>query len=89
MWSTCRLLERGDGVLLAPNHADHADCDVIFELARRLGRPFYYMAAYQIFTGIGRVFLPRLGAFPVDREGADLTAFKTGVEVLAGGRTRW
>src|SRR4051812_29395697 len=40
-------LDAGDSVLLAPNHADHADCFVLFELSRRLGRPFAYMAAYQ------------------------------------------
>jgi hypothetical protein len=76
------LLASGDGVMITPNHPDHADCGVVFELARRVKRPFYYMAAYQIFTGIGRVGLPRIGVFPVDREGSDLTAFKTGVEVL-------
>lgn len=76
------LLARGDGVLLAPNHTDHADSYLMFDLSRRLGRPFTYMAAYQIFQGARRWFLPRIGAFPVDREGTDLTAFKTGVDLL-------
>jgi 1-acyl-sn-glycerol-3-phosphate acyltransferase len=80
------LRGRGDGVMITPNHSDHADCGVMFELARRIKWPFYYMAAYQIFTGIGRVGLPRLGVFPVDREGSDLTAFKTGIEVLTNGQ---
>ena len=80
------LLDRGDGVLLTPNHTDHADSHLMFDLSRRLGRPFYYMAAYQIFQGHRRWFLPRIGAFPVDREGADLTAFKTGVDLLARSR---
>jgi 1-acyl-sn-glycerol-3-phosphate acyltransferase len=77
-----QLRKRGDGVLITPNHCEHADAGVVFELARRIGWPFYYMAAYQIFTGIGRFGLPRLGVFPVDREGSDLTAFKTAVEIL-------
>jgi 1-acyl-sn-glycerol-3-phosphate acyltransferase len=77
------LLERGDGVLLTPNHPDHADCFLMFELSRRLRRPFYYMAAYQIFRGKKQWLLPRIGVFPVDREGSDLTAFKAGVDVLA------
>ena len=77
------LLGQGDAVLLTPNHTDHADSHVMFELSRRLGLPFYYMAAYQIFVGKERWFLPRIGAFPVDREGADLKAFKTGVDLLA------
>jgi hypothetical protein len=80
------LLERGDGVLIAPNHCDNADAGVMFEVARRAGRPFYYMAAYQLFTGLNRFHLPRLGVFPVDREGSDLRAFKTGVEILAAGK---
>lgn len=76
------LLGRGDGILLAPNHSDHGDCAVMFELGRKVGRPFCYMAAYQIFAGVNRWLLPRLGAFPVDREGSDLRAYKAGVEVL-------
>lgn len=79
------LLNRGDGVLLTPNHPDHADCFVMFELGQRLRTFFYYMAAYQIFQGKNRWILPRIGVFPVDREGADLTAFKTGVNVLSRG----
>jgi 1-acyl-sn-glycerol-3-phosphate acyltransferase len=77
---------RGDGVLITPNHSDHADSGVVFELARRVRWPFFYMAAYQVFTGIARVGLPRIGVFPVDREGCDLTAFKTGIEVLTKGQ---
>ncbi|WP_422927388.1 1-acyl-sn-glycerol-3-phosphate acyltransferase [Singulisphaera sp. PoT] len=80
------LLDRGDGVLLTPNHPDHADCYMMFDLGRRLSTPFYYMAAYQIFVGKNHWILPRIGVFPVDREGADLTAFKTGVDVLAKGK---
>ena len=76
---------RGDGVLICPNHTDHADSHVMFALGRRVGRPFYYMIAYQILRGARRWFLPRVGAFPVDREGADLAAFKTGVDLLARG----
>ena len=76
------LLGKGDGVLLAPNHTDHADSHVMFALSRAVGLPFYYMAAYQIFRGHRGWFLPRVGVFPVDREGADLTAFKTAVDLL-------
>ena len=79
-------LKQGDGVLLCPNHTDHADSHLLFALSRRVGLPFYYMIAYQILRGPRRWFLPRVGAFPVDREGADLASFKMGVELLAGGR---
>ena len=80
------LLERGDGVLLTPNHPDHSDCFVMFELSRRLRTPFFYMAAHQLFAGKKHWVLPRIGVFPVDREGASLTAFKTGAEILSRGR---
>ena len=80
------LLERGDGVLITPNHPDNADPATIFEVSHRVGRPFHYLAAFQLFRGLARHVLPRIGAFPIDREGADLRAFKTGVEILAKGR---
>jgi hypothetical protein len=82
------LIARGDGVMIAPNHPDHADCGVLLELSGRVRTPFTYMAAYQIFRGyrgFARFLLPRVGAFPVDREGADLKAFRTAVEILAKG----
>jgi Acyltransferase len=78
-------LGRGDGVLVCPNHTDHADSHLMFALSRRVGMPFYYMIAYQILQSFRGWFLPRLGAFPVDREGADLRAFKTAVDLLARG----
>ena len=81
------VLGRGDGVLVVPNHSDRADGLVLLDLADRVGRPFCAMAAHQIFAGGGGVrrwLFPRLGIFPVDREGSDLSAFKAGVEILAG-----
>jgi 1-acyl-sn-glycerol-3-phosphate acyltransferase len=84
------LLGRGDGVLVAPNHSDRADGLVLLDLADRVGRPFCAMAAYQIFAGSAGLrgwLFPRLGIFPVDREGADRSAIKAAVEVLAGGES--
>jgi 1-acyl-sn-glycerol-3-phosphate acyltransferase len=83
------LKKRGDGVLITPNHPDLADPAVLFALSRRAGVPFCYMAAYQIFAGnagLRRFILPRLGVFPVDREGADRASFKAGLDVLIRGR---
>ena len=80
------LLARGDGVLIAPNHGDNADAGVMFQVSQRAGLPFYFMAAYQLFTGLNRFHLPRMGVFPVDREGSDLKAFKAGVEILTAGK---
>jgi 1-acyl-sn-glycerol-3-phosphate acyltransferase len=83
------LLDRQDGVMLTPNHCDRADGLVMLELSDRVGRPFCSMAAYQIFqgnAGLRHWLFPRLGVFPVDREGSDRAAFKTAVEVLSTGR---
>jgi 1-acyl-sn-glycerol-3-phosphate acyltransferase len=80
------IVAAGDSVLITPNHPDHADCYVFFELSRRLGKPLSYLAAYQIFTGMARWVLPRVGVFSIDREGADLSAFKTAVTILAEGK---
>jgi hypothetical protein len=79
------LLSSGDSVLITPNHPDHADCYVLYELSRQLKRPFYYLAAYQIFVGLARWVLPRVGVFSIDREGSDVSAFKTAVGLLAAG----
>ena len=76
------VLNRGDGVVITPNHPDRADPGTLFETSHRVGRPFAYLAGYQLFHGMARHVLPRVGAFPIDREGTDLRAFKVGVEVL-------
>jgi len=84
-----QILARDDGVMVASNHSDRADGLVLLDLADRVSRPFCAMAAYQIFAGnagLRRWLFPRMGIFPVDREGADLSAFKAGVEVLTSGK---
>jgi 1-acyl-sn-glycerol-3-phosphate acyltransferase len=83
------LLDRGDGVLLAPNHSDRADGLVMLDLADRIGRPMCAMAMHQLFAGsagVRRWLFPRLGLFPVDREGSDLAAVKAAVEILSAGQ---
>jgi 1-acyl-sn-glycerol-3-phosphate acyltransferase len=80
------LFGRGDGVLIAPNHPDRADPGTLFEVSHQLGQPFAYLAGYQLFRGMARFLLPRIGVFPIDREGVDLRAFKAGVEVLVKAR---
>jgi 1-acyl-sn-glycerol-3-phosphate acyltransferase len=82
------LLGHGDGVLLAPNHSDRADGLVMLDLADRIGRPMCAMAMHQLFAGsagLRRWLFPRLGVFPVDREGSDLAAVKAAVEILSAG----
>ncbi len=87
--SLAALRDKHDGVLITPNHPDLADPAVMFALSRRVGIPFCYMAAYQIFAGsagLRKFILPRLGVFPVDREGSDRAAFQAGLDVLIEGK---
>jgi Acyltransferase len=79
----------GDGLLLAPNHSDHADPQVLLEVGRRWGRQFYFMAAWQSFYRHWRLdgfLMQRLGAFSVDREGSDRRAVRKAVELLTTGQ---
>lgn len=84
-----KLLDRGDGVLITPNHCDRADGLVMFEAARWVDRPFCYMAAHQIFEGdfgLRYYLFPRVGIFPVDREGTGLAALRASSDVLIQAR---
>jgi 1-acyl-sn-glycerol-3-phosphate acyltransferase len=78
-----------DGVLIAPNHSHDSDPHVMMEIGRRLGRQFYFMAAWQVFQmrrGIDGWVMQRFGAFSVDREGCDRRAIRLATELLTSGR---
>lgn len=78
------LSEEGHAVLFAPNHADHSDPHVMFEvMARHRMRP-YFMAAREVFeiSDRGAWLLQRMGVFSVDRDGPDLSAIKTAISLL-------
>ncbi|HET6882144.1 MAG TPA: lysophospholipid acyltransferase family protein [Pirellulales bacterium] len=79
------LVEQNAGILITPNHPSHADCYAMYEAAESLGRPFYFMTAWQVLAMSNRFqrwVLRRHGSFSVEREGADLWAFKRAVRVL-------
>lgn len=76
------------GCLIAPNHAHYADPQVTFELARRAGRRFIYMATREAFDGWGGWqgwIIQRLGVFSVNRGGANVEAQKFARAVLVAG----
>ncbi len=77
----------GDAVLLAPNHADHADPHLMMEVGRRHGLPFHFMAAREIFEAgaVQSWALQAMGVFSVDRDGPDLAAIKTAIGLLGDG----
>ena len=79
------VVDQGAGVLVTPNHPGHADCYAMYEAADQLGRPFFFMTAWQVFemgSPIARWFYQRYGCFSIEREGADLKAFKRAVQIL-------
>ena len=79
-------VDRGWGVMINPNHPGHADAYAIYETADRIGTPFYFMAAWQVFgkqNWLARRILQHHGCFSVDREGTDRNAFRQAVDVLA------
>ncbi len=82
------LHRAGHSLLIAPNHADHADPPVLLSVGRRHGMAFHFMAARDPFEmGALRAWaMQRVGAFSVDREGADLAAVKAALQILKEGR---
>ena len=80
-----QAIDDGCGVLITPNHASHADSFAVYDIADRLGMPFYAMIAWQNFVrdGVLRAWIVRQhGGFSVDREGNDVSAFRQAVDVL-------
>jgi 1-acyl-sn-glycerol-3-phosphate acyltransferase len=72
-----RLRALGSGpLLLCPNHPTMGDALVIFELGRRAGFTFNYMAARELFFFPLGWVLQRLGAYSVHRGGADREALR-------------
>ncbi len=79
------VLEDDCGVLITPNHSSHTDPLVLLEVASRQRIHLYFMAAWQVFAKahwLRRQELRWHGCFSVDREGADMRAFRQAVEIL-------
>ena len=79
-----RLVGNGQSVLVAPNHADHADPALLVTVGRKNGLAFHFMAAREGFEkgALQRFVLQHSGAFSVDREGADLASIRTAINIL-------
>ena len=78
-------IDRGQGVLITPNHASHADCHCLYAAADELRCPVYVMIAWQIFARDGwlrAMLLRHHGGFSIDREGTDLHAIRQAKEIL-------
>ena len=80
-----RAFRAGHGVLITPNHPSHADPFSMYAAADEVACPFHFMATWHVFTSrgaIGQWALQRIGIFSVDREGADLQAYKAAVKIV-------
>ncbi|TWT76546.1 Acyltransferase [Planctomycetes bacterium CA13] len=77
-------VDRGDGILLAPNHCRYADPLVLGWLARSSKRHVYAMASWHLFnTGWFDSFaIQRMGGFSVFREGPDRQSLELAIEIL-------
>ena len=74
-----------NGVLLCPNHASDLD-PVLIGICLPINYRLHFMAKEELFRNrlFGRI-LRALGAFPVNREGADIQAVKTAMKVIHEG----
>ena len=83
-----QLRQRGDRLLLLPNHPTHADAAIFVEAARQAKLVPQFMAAYDVFLRSRRdaFVMQRLGSFSVDREGSDQRAMKQAMASLMAGR---
>ena len=82
------LARDGQSILIAPNHAGHADPHVLSTVGRDYGMRLHYMAAREGFEKhwFYAFVLQRTGAFSVDREGADVASIRTAMKIIRQGR---
>ena len=81
------LAAEGHSLLIAPNHADHPDPHVLLYAGKQRKLHFHFMAAREGFekSRLYAFLLTRMGCFSVDREGLDIAAVKTAMDIVANG----
>jgi 1-acyl-sn-glycerol-3-phosphate acyltransferase len=70
-------------LLLLPNHPTFHDPIVVFLLSARLGKPFYYLAAYEQFQGILGWFFQSVGVYSIRRGMADRASIGQTLDLLS------
>ena len=79
-------LSEGCGLMITPNHSFHYDSYVMIETAHRVGQPFHFLSAWQVFA-MSKFYEQQVlqwhGCFSINREAADLKAFKQSVDIVA------
>ncbi len=78
-------LNRGDGILLAPNHCRYADPLVLGWPARVVRSHVFAIASWHLFNkGRFDTFaIRKMGGFSLNREGSDRQSLETAIEILA------
>jgi Acyltransferase len=74
---------RGSRGILSANHPTTNDPLIAFELSRRLGEPFNYLACRDIFDGLYGSLIQRLGAYSILRGLPDREAIRATRRLLA------
>ena len=69
--------------LLLCNHPTFNDPLVMFGFSQRVGRPFYYMAAYERFGGLEGWLLQQIGGYSIRRGQADRDSVAQTLKLLA------
>ena len=77
------MLPRKGSLIVVCNHISEMDPPV---LGSTIPRQTMFMAKHELFANrTGEFFMPRIGAFPVKREGVDTAALRTALEALEKG----
>lgn len=76
-----KCLEEG-GAILAANHASFLDPPIV---ACAYERQISFLARETLFRGLGGWLYPKLSAFPINRDAADLKSIKSILRLLRGG----
>ena len=78
-------LERGDGVIWAPNHARYSDPLVLGWPARELKTAVFAMASWHLFNDgwFDSWAIRKMGGFSIFREGTDRKSIESTIKILA------
>ncbi len=77
-------LDRGDGILLAPNHCRYADPLALGWPAREAGTHVFAMASWHLFNEgwFDSFAIQKMGGFSINREGSDRQSLETAIDIL-------
>lgn len=78
-------IERGDGILLTPNHCRYADPLALGWPAREAGTHVFAMASWHLFNegAFDSFAITKMGGFSLNREGTDRQSLETAIDILA------